>query len=67
MSITTQNSLFVGFVMANDFTNTQFAIDANSWALIDNVILLSAGVPTTALPNNSFENWEDVTIENPTN
>ena len=58
-----QDSLFIGFILGDP--NGNYAPQPNSWALLDNVKLLSGGVEQTALPNQSFENWSDVTVENP--
>ena len=58
-----QDSLFIGFILGD--ADGDSAPHPNSWALLDNIKLLSGGVQQSNLPNHSFENWSDITLENP--
>ena len=58
-----QDSLFIGVILGD--VNGNYAPHPNSWALLDNIKLLSGGVQQSNLPNHSFENWSDITLENP--
>lgn len=60
-----QDELFIGFVMNNPITGQNPSPD--SWAMVDNVVMLEGGVPVSALPNPSFENWDAFTTELPDN
>ena len=62
----TQDSLFIGFISANPFSDETIISD-NSWLMIDNVQLSLNTSPSPQLPNNSFENWASVSIESPEN
>lgn len=58
-----QDELFIGFIGRNPFGGPNST--PGSWAMVDNVQLLSGGVETTPLPNHSFETWETATTEMP--
>ncbi len=58
-----QDSLFLAFTLGDPNGNNK--PNPNSWALIDNIRLLSGGAPQTNIPNHSFENWSPKTTENP--
>ena len=62
---TVQDELLIGFVIGNPFTGYNPSPD--SWAMVDNVKLLSGGLYMTDLPNHSFENWETKSVEIPDN
>ncbi|MDX2361631.1 MAG: T9SS type A sorting domain-containing protein [Crocinitomicaceae bacterium] len=58
-----QDELFIGFLMGDP--NGGNDPSAGSYAMIDDVTLLSGGVETTDLPNHSFEDWTTTTYESP--
>lgn len=60
-----QDSLFIGFIVGDVIGDTKPS--PSSWAMIDNIQLISGAVETSPLPNHSFENWNNVTVENPSN
>ena len=60
---TPQDELMIGFIIGDP--NTSHRISPISWALIDNIKLISGGLYTTDLPNYNFEEWENKTIEIP--
>ncbi len=60
---TVQDELMIGFVIGNPLTGYNPSPD--SWALIDNIKLLSGGLYMSDLPNQSFENWETKSVEIP--
>jgi hypothetical protein len=62
---TVQNELLIGFVIGNPLTGYKPSPD--SWAMVDNIKLLSGGIFMSDVPNNSFENWETKTVEVPDN
>lgn len=59
---TVQDSLFIGFVLGDPMNNIR--PKPGSWAMIDNVKLISGGLEATPLPNPGFENWITETVEN---
>jgi len=61
VSTMSQDELFIGFVMGSVDDGVQ--PDPASWVLVDNVQLLNNGTPVVDLPNNSFESWEDTSVE----
>lgn len=62
---TVQDELLIGFVIGDPLTGYKPSPD--SWAMVDNIKLLSGGLFMTDLPNHSFENWETKTVEVPEN
>lgn len=61
VSVGTQDSLFIGFVMGNPFGNE--TPDPASWIRIDAVEMYNGGSPVTNLPDPGFENWSSQTVE----
>lgn len=60
----TPDSVLFGMASSNPFDETFNS--PGSWVEIDNIRLTSPNVPTPdQLPNNSFENWSDVEVEDP--
>ncbi len=59
---TTQDSLFIGFVVGDPINDMK--PKPGSWAMIDDVKLISGGIEATPLPNPGFENWMEETVEN---
>ena len=60
---TVQDELLIGFIIGDPFSG--HTPSPGSWAMVDNIKLLSGGLFTTDLPNQSFENWETKTVEIP--
>ena len=61
----TPAEIMIGFV-SSDFQNTANAV-AGSWMQVDNVRLFNGGMEvSTPIPNYSFENWSEITIDDPT-
>ncbi len=60
---TPQEEVFIGLVIGEPGSSAIPNID--SWVMIDNVQLAMDGNLTSSLPNNSFETWEDTSVENP--
>lgn len=58
-----QDELFIGFVLSNPFGNNPPS--PGSWARIDNISMHNAGIEVTNVPDPSFENWTNVSTENP--
>ncbi len=58
-----QDELFLGFVLSNPLGNN--IPTPGSWARIDNVSMHNAGIEVTNVPDPSFENWTNVSTENP--
>ncbi len=59
--IGTQDSMFLGVVLGNPFT--QDFPQIGSWAKVDNIRTYSGGVQTVALPDFSLENWATLSNE----
>ncbi|MDB0037872.1 T9SS type A sorting domain-containing protein [bacterium] len=59
----TQDELFLSFVLSNPFGN--HIPSPGSWARIDNISMHNAGIEVTNVPDPSFENWTNVSVENP--
>lgn len=62
-NIMAPDSVFIGFVSSH-FSNPS-VVEEGSWLELDNVSFSFGGTPTTALPNNSFENMVQETYEIP--
>lgn len=60
------DSIFVGFVNSHPFSDDVIT-NPSSWLMVDNVSFVntSGGTPAV-LPNYSFETWEDISSEDPT-
>lgn len=58
-----QDELFLSFVLGNPSGST--IPTPGSWARIDNVSMHNAGIEVTNVPDPSFENWTNVTTEDP--
>lgn len=63
ISSTPQDELFIGFVMGDPINGNLNAPGA--WARIDNVQMYNGALPTTNVPDPSFESWSIATTENP--
>lgn len=62
----TPAEILIGF-LSSDYTN-EANMAAGSWIQVDNVRLLNGGTEAnTPIPNYSFENWSDFTINDPVN
>lgn len=63
VSNTGQDSLFIGFIMGNPFTENFAA--PGSWVRVDNVRLLNGGTEVSDLPDPSFELWDSESVQEP--
>lgn len=63
---TPQSQIVLGFVLGNPFGNGPRPTP-DVWARIDNVILKNTGIATTNVPNYSFEDWTQVSTDEPDN
>ncbi|MDC3253140.1 T9SS type A sorting domain-containing protein [Crocinitomicaceae bacterium] len=62
-SQTTQDSLFVGFLMQNPSENS--LPDPSAWVKIDAIEMYNNGTVVTNIPNASFEDWSTQQTEQP--
>lgn len=62
VSVNTQDSLFIGFVMGNPFGNN--SPDPAAWARIDAVEMYNGGSAVTNIPDPGFEDWSSLSVEN---
>jgi len=58
------DTLMLGGVSSNALN--EIGMEDGSWIMFDNIEYTSSGSPTTAIPNNSFENWDTKNIDKPT-
>lgn len=56
------DTILVGFTSSEPNNG---GINENSWTMIDNVRFKNGTTTTSSVLNNSFENWTDITVENP--
>ncbi len=57
------DTLMIAGVSSNALN--EIGMEDGSWIMFDNIEFTSAGSPTTPMPNNSFENWDDINVEKP--
>lgn len=62
-SIMTPDSVFIGFTSSH--FDIPSVIEEGSWIEIDNIYFENSGTATTPIPNHSFENTYQETIEHP--
>lgn len=60
----TQDELFFGIVVGDPFQE-DFKPTPGTWARIDDIRLYNGSTAATALPNNGFEDWTAVSVEDP--
>jgi len=56
----TPDTVFVGFVSSNALEDIAVP---GSWLMVDSVYFTTPSGDATPLPNNDFENWHDITME----
>ncbi len=62
-SVMTPDSVFIGFTSSH--IDNQSVVEIGSWVEIDNIYFENSGTATTPIPNHSFENTYQETIEHP--